>query len=120
MVRKIYLTLSLLVLVMSFGCVRTNVSVNSEPTGATVFFDGQEKGVTPLEFELDWYGWHKFQLRKEEFAPIDKLERIKAPVYLWIPLDLFVSILPIDVNDKHEFNFSLEKKDIDGQIKEQS
>jgi hypothetical protein len=82
--------------------------IDSNPAGATVYLDSHPvPGTTPVEFELDWYGPHTVTLVRDGYPPSKQVIDVKCPVYLWIPLDLFVTLLPFPVTDRHEYHFDL-------------
>jgi len=100
------------VLAISFilgGCVERKLYVKTEPPGATFYFDDKEKGETPLSFDFEWYWTHKVRLEKEGYKQIEKFEVIKAPPYMWIPIDFFMELLPFKIKDNHHLNYKLEK-----------
>jgi hypothetical protein len=64
---KYYLLLVSAIFVFSCG----NVKIDSEPDGAAVFIDGQEKGTTPLRLDLN-KGHYKVVIKKDDFAKFEK------------------------------------------------
>lgn len=90
------------------GCLQRSLLVESNPPGARVFFNGQEKGTTPVEFDFKWYGGHKVRLEKEGYAPQSKTVRLSAPLHHQVPLDLATAVLPVRSKDKHSLLFNLE------------
>lgn len=95
------------------GCLRRTLSVRTEPAGALVYVNDQLRGETPLEYDFEWYGWHRVTVRKEGYARIDDRRLIRAPVYLWIPLDLVVELLPFPVHDRREWSYALAEQTVD-------
>ncbi len=53
------------------------VAVQSEPAGSTLFVDGEEQGVTPLELEV-LAGKHQLVFKKKTFAPLEAELTVKA------------------------------------------
>ena len=102
------LFVSVSVLGFCSGCIRSTVYVESDPSGALVFFDGKPQGQTPVEFDFKWHGGHKLKLRKEGFAELNSIEALNAPVHLKFPLDLIATILPFPIKDRHPFFYTLE------------
>jgi hypothetical protein len=107
--KKLILVLVLTTSFVLTGCVERKLYVRTDPPGATLYFNGEERGQTPLSFDFEWYWWHKIRLEKEGYKPVEKKELIKAPPYMWIPLDFFVEILPFKVRDYHYLDYKLEK-----------
>ena len=93
---------------MSAGCVQRKLTVKSDPPGAEVYFNDRYIGQTPLDFDFEWYWEHKVELRKEGYETISNFETIKAPVYMWIPFDLVMELLPFSVKDDHQLTYTLE------------
>jgi len=107
-VRSCFLLSSLGVICLFGGCLKTVTVIDSAPPGATVYFDGQQvTGTTPVEFEVDWYGPHTVTLVHDGYPPSKHVIDVKCPMYLWVPLDLFVTVLPFPVTDRHEYRFDL-------------
>ncbi len=101
-----------LILAISFtlgGCVERKLYVKTDPPGATFYFNDEEKGKTPLSFDFEWYWTHKVRLEKEGYKQIEKFELIKAPPYMWFPVDFFMELLPFKIKDYHYLTYNLEK-----------
>lgn len=94
-------------LVSLTGCVHQKMVIRSNPEGARVFWDGEDKGVTPAEFPFDWYGGHKVVLEKEGYERLSKIEKIKCPPHLWVPFDLVMAAIPANITDRHELSYDL-------------
>jgi len=101
----------LLTLVVFASCLKTVALIDSEPSGtAAVYFDGKKVSeTTPTEIEVDWYGPHTVTFVREGHPPSKHVADVKCPVYLWIPLDFFATIMPFRITDRHEFRFALEE-----------
>ncbi len=89
------------------GCYTTVVRVETTPPGAAVHYDFEPQGVTPAEFNVDWYGKHKVTLDHPELGRRVEYVDLRAPAYMWFPLDFFVAILPFKITDRQEFSFDL-------------
>jgi hypothetical protein len=92
---------------MTAGCVQRKLTVKSDPPGAQVYFDDKYIGETPVDFDFEWYWQHKVELKKEGYETVSNFEEIKAPVYMWIPFDLAVELLPFTVRDERELTYTL-------------
>ena len=99
--------LLLLVLAVSSGCVHRSLTVRSDPPGAQVFLNDQLRGKTPLTFDFQWYGTHRVTLRKEGFERLDDKRLVRAPVHMWIPLDLLMEAMPFAVRDDRVWDYTL-------------
>lgn len=107
MARYAILLLCFMVFCMVEGCYTTVVRVDTHPPGATVHYDYQPKGVTPVEFDVDYLGKHKLTLDHPEFGRRVEFIDLKSPAYATFPLDFFVTLLPFKVTDKQSFSFDL-------------
>ena len=116
MVRKSLLLAGLAIICVFGGCLKTVAVIDSAPSGAEVYYDSHllpEK--TPVEFEVEWYGLHTVTLMHEDYPASKHVIDIQCPKHLWIPLDLFVTLLPFPVTDRHEFHFNLDEVQAEGE-----
>ena len=94
-------------LVFSQGCIKRNLHIISDPAGAEVYFNEKKIGATPLDFDFMWYDIHKVRVEKEGCKPIEELISIRPPFYFWVPLDLFVELIPYVFWDRRELSYTL-------------
>ncbi|MGC9328311.1 MAG: PEGA domain-containing protein [Candidatus Hinthialibacter sp.] len=92
------------------GCYTSMVRVESVPPGAEVHYDYQPKGVTPVEFPVDFLGEHKITLDHPDYGRREEIVNLSAPVYLWFPLDFVATIMPFHFKDRHAFMFDFTEK----------
>ena len=102
----------LVILVAAFalnasGCIHRQLTIKSDPPGALVYFNEEEIGETPVEFDFVYYDDHKVELVKEGYEKLKTMELIKCPPYLWIPFDLIAEISPVRVEDYRELSYEL-------------
>lgn len=111
-IKKIILSLIIAVFVsfITSGCVERKLTIKSDPPGASVYFNDSYKGKTPVDFDFEWYWTHDIRLEKEGYQEIKVQETIKAPPYMWIPVDLLIELLPLKVKDHHDLTYTLELK----------
>lgn len=84
------------------GRVARTVTVTSEPPGAIVFLNDNEVGSTPVTTSFTWYGTYRVRLEKEGYTTLTLLERIRAPWFQWVPIDLaFDTVVPGTHHDDH-------------------
>lgn len=103
-----FLTLAVATSLLLAGCVKRMILIESEPPGAKVWINEHPSGNTPLKYEFITHGRYKFRLRKNGFREVVARERVRAPLYEWIPFDFFAEILlPIHLNDEHRFLYKL-------------
>lgn len=96
------------------GCTTTLVRVNSIPPGATVHYDYEPKGVTPTEFEVDWYGKHRLTLDHPDYGQRVQNITLNHPVHMTFPFDLLDAMKPFRTTDVHEFTVDFTEETPDG------
>ncbi len=89
------------------GCYTSTVRVDSIPPGATVHYDYQPKGTTPVEFPVDYLGTHKITLDHPDYGRREETVNLSAPAYLWFPMDFVATIAPAKFTDRHSLTFDL-------------
>ena len=92
------------------GCVERTMHVKSDPPGALVFVNGDERGRTPYIEHFDFYGTMDFRLEKQGYRIKKELIDVKPPIYQRFPLDFFFEVMfPFKLTDRRTFSFELEK-----------
>ena len=103
--------LTMLILVIGVeGCYTTALRVESQPPGATVYYDFKPVGKTPVEFNVDWYGKHKLTLEHPQYGRLEQIINLKNPAYVTFPFDLIATIAPAKIKDNHTITFDLSKQ----------
>ena len=87
------------------GCAQRTLTINSEPSGALVYLNGEEVGRTPLMYDFMFYGDYGVVLRMDGYETLKTHRNLKAPVYMWAPLDLFSELL--GVKDRQAWRFDM-------------
>ena len=105
--KRLFTLLVSLALLGSTGCVHQSMTIRTEPPGASVYVNDERKGISPVTYDFDFYGWQRVTLRKEGFERLDERRLLKAPIYLWIPLDLFMELMPFPITDTHTWSYVL-------------
>ena len=90
------------------GGIRSRLDISSEPTKATVFFDGEERGETPISIPFVWYWYHDIDLRKEGYQPLHENKRLRCKPWLIFPLDLIAEMMPFPIHGVRTFHYTLE------------
>ncbi|MFH1855973.1 MAG: PEGA domain-containing protein [Candidatus Omnitrophota bacterium] len=106
---KKYLILLLGISLFLSGCIERKLFVRTDPPNADFYFNEQLKGKTPLSFDFEWYWTHEVRVEKEGYKEVEKEEVIKAPPYMWIPLDFLAELLPFKIKDYHYLDYKLEE-----------
>src|SRR5205814_1377654 len=90
------------------GCgVQRTMTVESNPTGALVYLNGNEAGRTPLTRDFLWYGNYDVELRKEGFETVKTTTWVNAPWWQIPPIDLVAEILPVKMVDRKRLRYSM-------------
>jgi len=89
------------------GCVRRSLTIRTEPPGALVYVNDQLKGKSPVTYDFEWYGWHRFSIRKDGYERLDDNRLLRCPPYLWIPFDLAMELMPFPVRDQRTWSYTL-------------
>ncbi len=105
--KGIFLGSILLCCLLLTGCIKRNIHIISSPPGATVYFNEEEVGQTPLDYDFIHYAVHKVEIKKEGYASLTVLENLKPPIYGYIPIDFFFEIIPRDFWDRKERSYTL-------------
>jgi hypothetical protein len=95
------------------GSVHRRMTINSDPPGALVLVDGEEKGYTPANVDFTYYGTREITLIKDGYETVTTMQKVRTPWYQVFPLD-FVSdnLLPFKVTDRHRFDYQLKPQTI--------
>ncbi|MFH0839200.1 MAG: HEAT repeat domain-containing protein [Candidatus Omnitrophota bacterium] len=98
---------------LSSGCVKRIITIDSNPRGATVYFNGADKGITPVSFEFTSYGYMSVRVAKAGYRELYTVEKVKAPKYEYFPID-FISdnINPKQIRDERKFFYRLSKDEV--------
>ena len=89
------------------GCVRRSLTIRTNPPGARVYVNDQLKGESPVTYDFLWYGWYRLTMRKDGFERLDDRRLLRTPMYLWIPLDLVIELLPFTIRDTRTWSYTL-------------
>ncbi|MBI3321221.1 MAG: PEGA domain-containing protein [Candidatus Omnitrophica bacterium] len=107
-----YCLLGPALLLLTTGCIYRSLTIKTEPSGALVYMNDQLKGTSPVTYDFLWYGWHRITLRKEGFERVEDRKQLRAPIYLWIPLDLAMELLPVPIRDRRSWSYTLMRETI--------
>ncbi|GMU24615.1 MAG: hypothetical protein AMXMBFR13_46890 [Phycisphaerae bacterium] len=102
-------------LLLTAGCVRRTVTINTDPQGAVVTLNDEVVGTSPVSVDFTWYGDYDVILRKEGYETLKTHYRLDAPWYQIPPIDFVAeTLVPVTIHDQHELSFALEpEKPID-------
>jgi hypothetical protein len=85
------------------GCVERTMKITTNPTGARVFLNDEEIGVSPVKTSFLWYGDYDVVIRKPGYKTLKTNYRVNAPWHQIPPIDLITEcFLPGTIKDEHE------------------
>jgi hypothetical protein len=87
------------------------MDIQSDPPGALVYLNDQEVGRTPVTRDFKWYGDYEVHVRLEGYETLKTHEKIIAPAWNWVPLDLFAQLIPATFKDHRSLSYSLKPLD---------
>ena len=94
---------------LSHGCVRRTVTINTAPQGARIILNDEEIGTSPVKVDFLWYGDYDVILRKEGYETLKTHQKLAPPWYQVPPFDFFAEILtPVTLHDQQQMSFVLE------------
>lgn len=96
---------------LTSGCIRSRMRITSEPAQADVFINDVHYGRTPVEVPFSWYWYYKVEARKDGYEPVEEIERLRAPIWMWIPFDLICEAMPFPIYDTKKLHYNLYKQD---------
>ena len=99
--------MSLVSCLLSTGCVRRSLTIRTDPPDALVYVNDDLKGESPVSYDFQWYGWHRVLIRKDGYERVEDRKQLRAPVYLWIPFDLVMELLPFKIRDARTWSYTL-------------
>ncbi len=93
------------------GCVKRELTINTEPQGALVVLNDEEIGESPTTVNFDWYGDYNVRISMEGYETLKTHRELKGPWYDGFPFDFFAQIVnPNRVVDSYEWTFELSPK----------
>jgi hypothetical protein len=87
------------VLLLASGCVEQTMDIQTNPPGALVALNDQEIGRTPMTRDV--------QVRLEGYETLKTHQKVIAPAWNWVPLDLVAQLLPITFKDHRTYTYTL-------------
>ncbi len=91
------------------GCVDRRFVINTDPPGAVVMVNGEERGATPADDHFVYYGRYHFTIFKDGYQTMQVDQEIPAPWYQYFPIDFFAENLwPWRITDVRRFDYHLE------------
>jgi hypothetical protein len=97
----------------SGGCVRRVVEITSEPSGALVWMNDREVGVTPCEVEILHYGEYDLRVNRDGWEPVVAGRSANPPIWDLPGPDLIAELLPFEVESRAVWHVVLEPENLD-------
>ena len=91
------------------ACAKRTLHIDSEPSGALVYLNGQEVGRTPMKHDFIFYGDYDVILRKDGYETLKTHRKLNAPLYEIPPIDLFAEML--GAKDVRQWSFTMSPAD---------
>ena len=108
-INYLFIVVGFLILLLA-GCAEHRIIINSEPPGAAVRLDGQEKGITPISVPFTFYGSREIVLEKDGYQTYKSIIPVNPPIFQVFPFDILLLFVPYPFVDNHSFYFILEKQ----------
>lgn len=106
---KIISLLLVLFAVLLSGCVERELTINTDPAGASVTLNDQEIGTTPVTVSFLWYGDYYVKITKDGYETLNEVKTLKAPLHDRFPFDFFAQVLnPAKITDRYQWDFALQ------------
>jgi hypothetical protein len=90
------------------GCVDRRIFITSDPSGARVYLNDQDVGLTPLEVNFTWFGTYDVRVRKAGYEPLVTTREAKAPLHEVPPFDLAALAIPGTKTTHIDWHFELQ------------
>lgn len=105
--------LSVLIAMVSTGCVRRRMTVRTNPPGATVSIDNQVIGTSPAASSYVFYGTREFRIEKDGYRTETIRRKIHPPWYQYPGIDFIAETLwPGEIRDERIIDVQLVPKEM--------
>ena len=92
------------------GCVERQLTILTEPAGATVTLNDEDIGLSPVTVAFNWYGDYNVRINKAGYETLKTHRELKGPFYDRFPFDFFAETLwPRRIVDSYDWTFELTK-----------
>lgn len=79
---------------LTVGCIKRTLTIDSNPAGAVVYLNDEEIGRTPTTVPFTWYGKYDVRLEKKGYQTHTALKEAKAPWFETPGIDLLAELVP--------------------------
>lgn len=89
------------------GCVKREIEITSNPSGALVLLNGRDVGRTPAVVEFTFDGTYDVRLRLDGYDAVVGSGTTEAPVWDFIGADLVAEVWPAKLHRVDKWHFEL-------------
>lgn len=90
------------------GCVERRYTIRTDPPGALVIINDEEKGISPVSSSFTFYGDRRITLIKDGYETRTVTQPVKAPWWDNYLTEFFSeNLVPINLRDERDFTFTL-------------
>jgi len=95
---------------LSGGCVKRVLSIQTAPPGALVWLNDREIGRTPVDVQFVHYGTYDVRIEHRGYEPLSTSAKVSAPWWDLPGPDFFAELVPAEIRSENEFLFVLEPR----------
>ena len=94
------------------GCVERRYTIRSEPPGALVIVNSEEKGITPVSSSYTFYGKRSVRVVKDGYQTLEIVQDFEAPWYDNSLTEFFTeNFIPYTFRDERTFTYKLQPEE---------
>jgi hypothetical protein len=107
--RRSQISLAALLALALGGCVERRYTIRSDPPGALVIVNGEEKGTTPISSSYAFYGKRSIRLIKDGYDTQEIVQDFPPPWYDNLLTEFFTeNVIPYTFRDERTFTYKLQ------------
>ncbi len=106
----------MLVVLFTLGCVKRNILITTEPSGALVWVNDREVGKTPIEIDFLYYGEYDVRIEKSGKEPIMTAKYPQRPFWDVPVIDFVAEVSPFTFESNTTWHFNLETRNDDADL----
>jgi len=95
------------VILSTTGCVKRNLVITSQPTGALVYLNDEEVGRTPVDVAFTYYGVYDIRFELSGYEPLSTTADTRNPIWEYPGPDLIAEALP-SVQSEIRWHYALQ------------
>jgi hypothetical protein len=107
--RAILSLAALLTLAGLGGCVERRYTIRSDPPGALVVVNSEEKGITPVSSSYAFYGKRNIRLVKDGYETMEIVQDFEPPWYDNLLTEFLTeNFIPYTFRDERTFTYTMQ------------